>query len=179
MIKVLSENIIEPINVDKVKEHLRISTSDEDNYIKDLISKARDAVEIYLNTSLAIKKYEVILDQLPEDGFGLPFTPVISIEKVQYDFDEDENRVNIGYKYSYSSNRMFFNGVERNDDNMDAFRCVFIAGMNKIPKRIEQALLMLIGHWYENREEVLINVNFVRLPYGAKMLLDQERGVKI
>ena len=180
MLRVLSQHIIEPVSLEAVKEHLRISFSDEDNFLTSLITKVREYVEIYLNQSLAVKQYELILDDLPEDGFNLPFTPIISIDTMQYGFDEEEERIDIGYRYSSSSNRLFFDSsVIRISEPLDAFRCVFTAGMNKIPKRIEQAILMMIGYWYENREEVLINVNFVRLPYGAKMLLDLERGVMI
>ena len=180
LLRTLSENLIEPVSVTEAKEHLRISFSEDDNYLGSLISKVREFVELYLNTSLVNRQLEIIMDDIPDDGFQLPFPPVVSIDAMQYGFDEDDERIDIGYKYSHSSNKIYFNnGITKLDTPIDAFRCVFTVGSNETPKRIKQAILMLIGHWYENREEVLTNVNFIRLPYGAKMLLDQERGFKL
>lgn len=40
-----------------------------------------------------------------------------------------------------------------------------------IPIRLKQAMLLLIGHFYNNREPVLIGVNTTKLPLGFEFLI--------
>lgn len=40
----------------------------------------------------------------------------------------------------------------------------FTAGYNDVPKAITQAILLMVGAWYENREETVIGVSTTSLP---------------
>jgi uncharacterized phage protein (predicted DNA packaging) len=48
-----------------------------------------------------------------------------------------------------------------------------------VPQKWKQAMLLLIGHWYQNRESVNIgNITF-EVPMSTEMLLWQDRKVPI
>ncbi|MFN8493838.1 MAG: head-tail connector protein [Caldilineaceae bacterium] len=57
------------------------------------------------------------------------------------------------------------------------FTCGYGAA-SAVPQIYKQALLLLVGHFYENREEVVVsgNVNMVQLPMAVESLLALDRG---
>lgn len=40
-----------------------------------------------------------------------------------------------------------------------------------LTKDVEQAILLLVGHWYANREEVVVGVSATQVPMGVQALL--------
>lgn len=45
-----------------------------------------------------------------------------------------------------------------------------------VPAKVKQAMLLLIGEWYENRENVVVgNVTATELPFAVKSLLSMDR----
>ena len=51
---------------------------------------------------------------------------------------------------------------------------VYTAGFTELPKAIRQAMLLLIAHWYTNREAVVTgNVAAAEVPVAARTLLNQ------
>jgi hypothetical protein len=49
------------------------------------------------------------------------------------------------------------------------------ATQNAIPATMLQAMRLLIGHWFENREAVTLQTNSAELPMGVQFLLDKVR----
>jgi uncharacterized phiE125 gp8 family phage protein len=51
------------------------------------------------------------------------------------------------------------------------------AASSDIPQSIKHAMLLMIGHWYENRENTItgVGINTHEIPSGAKSLLEQYR----
>lgn len=62
-------------------------------------------------------------------------------------------------------------------DEPHAVRIKFTAGYDddKQPTVIKQACNMIISHWYENRETIVIGSTALELPYGAAALLETKR----
>jgi uncharacterized phiE125 gp8 family phage protein len=60
-----------------------------------------------------------------------------------------------------------------------AIKVTFKAGYGdtaaSVPQRIKQTLLLLIGHWYENREPVVVGNYSTQLPFTLEVLLAQDR----
>lgn len=48
--------------------------------------------------------------------------------------------------------------------------------MTTVPADLRQAILMLVGHYYENREATLVGVSAEEVPYGVQSILDQHRA---
>ena len=45
-----------------------------------------------------------------------------------------------------------------------------------VPETVRHGLMLLIAHWYENRENELMGTISKNLPYGFEALMDYERG---
>ena len=56
---------VEPISLAQAKNFLRVSNTDDDELIGDLISAAREEVEFFTSRSFAIKQFVQVLDSFP------------------------------------------------------------------------------------------------------------------
>jgi len=139
----------------------------EDEKILDMITAAREYCENYTGRALATQTIEAFAD-----GFGalsyieLPKAPLQSVTSVKYkdsagaettltvntdyivDTDSDIGRIVLPYGTSWPTFSPY---------PLNPVRIRYIAGYyasNPAPRSIKQAVLLLIGHWYVNREAV-------------------------
>ncbi len=50
-----------------------------------------------------------------------------------------------------------------------------MAEMEEVPADLRQAVLMLVGHFYENREATLVGISADEVPLGVWDILNQHR----
>jgi uncharacterized phiE125 gp8 family phage protein len=62
-------------------------------------------------------------------------------------------------------------------DRPDAVRIEAEFGMDAVPPAIRQAAILLIGHWYENREAAVLGVSAATVPLAVEALLAPWRMV--
>lgn len=80
----------EPVSLDEVKAHLRVTDSFEDDLIKALIVTARGVVEDRCQRCLMPQTWRLVLDGFPQSGnrmldaIRIPRAPHILVEKVEY-----------------------------------------------------------------------------------------------
>ena len=136
--------------------------NDEDELLSALITTAREFCENFTNRALATQTWELILGGFPHvDYIELPKPPLQSVTSVKYtdyngteatltedsdyivDTDSTPGKIFLPYSKSWPS----FTPYPHN-----AVRIRVTAGYTEIPKAVKQAMLMLLGHWYENRE---------------------------
>lgn len=178
----------EPVTLAQAKLHLRIITaldqtepSEDDAYVSALITAARQAAENSLNRPVALATYE-----LRGDAFDvpLPVSPVAALTSVTYvDAAGVVQTVDpAGYELAGTVDapvlRVAYggawpSGVRGQDDDV---RIQFTAGWSTadLPKPIYQAILLTIGHLYENREDSTA-LNLSELPMGSRYLLTPYR----
>lgn len=167
-IAVVTPAAAEPITLSDAKAHLRVDHNDEDTLIDGLIAAARRYAEGYTRRALAAQVVDVFYDGFPAcSPFDLPMPPVQSIDEVAYmapsddeettleadtyvvDTDAQPARVGLAASASWPAT----------DDRIKTVRIRLTVGPGEgegIPETIRQAMLLLIGHWYENREEVTL-----------------------
>jgi uncharacterized phiE125 gp8 family phage protein len=62
----------------------------------------------------------------------------------------------------------------------DAIKIEYVIGYgaarSDVPQTVRHGLMMLIAHWYENRENELMGTISKTLPHGFEALMDYERG---
>jgi len=161
-------------------------TSAEDDLLESLIAAAREYAESFQNRSYLTTTWELWLDSFPgRDYIELPRPPLASITTVDYyntsnvkatmtasDYFEDTKsepgRLCLGYGKSWPSTTLRpHNGV-----------CVtYVAGETvaaSVKKQWKQAMLLIIGHLYEHREETVERA-LQNIPLGAQALLFMDR----
>lgn len=51
-----------------------------------------------------------------------------------------------------------------------------LSEMTTVPADLKQAVLMVVGHFYENREASLIGISAEEVPFGVRDIIDQHRA---
>jgi len=171
------------ISTANAKLFLKVDISDDDTLIDSLVTAATQSAQEYTNRffiDTTITQYGTTFNDLKE----LYKSPVSSITHIKY-YDDDNvqqtvagtvynvvpaiepTRVELKVDQSYPSVA----------DRSDAVECKYVVGYgaaaSDVPQAIIQAVYLTIGHWYQNRQEVVIGRIASQLPMAAKYLLDQ------
>jgi len=203
-LKLVAACPFEAISLDEAKLHCRIDGNDEDAYIESLVAAAREYVEATLGRVLMPATFEAQFDSWPPSPFELPRSPLRSVTSVKWLSDLDvESTVNsteyrvdtasVPGRVILKSGKAWPAGVLA---EVGAIRVRFVAGYTDglasnaepqevaaaraaIPMRHKQALKLVVGHLYENREAVQIGsgLSATQLPMGVDSLLWVDRVV--
>ena len=98
----------------------------------------------------------IILDRYPETSYRFPILPVRTVESVVC-VQEDGTEVGLtgGTFRPTADERLVVDAwPEGTPRTYDAVTITVTAGTEVVPARWKQAMLLLIGHWYEHRESV-------------------------
>lgn len=176
---------VEPISLAEAKEHLRVEHGDDDTIIARLISVAVATVDARGELGRAM-----VSQTWAQTGYGwrdrveLTMTPVQSLSAVKY-FDTD----NVEQTATLSDFRLIGTALNsyvepvgswpQTFDRPDALKLEYVAGWgdsaSDVPESLRNALLMLVGHWYENREAYADRPP-TAVPMGAMALIGLERA---
>lgn len=182
----------EPVSVAEVKAHTFVDHSADDADIAIKLAAARQLTERYLGRALMTQTLAVVLDRWPAvNHIRLPFAaPCQAIQGVIYrdsaenevswpetnwlkDLHSEPARVVLGCGKTWPS-------ITLSPRNPVEVR--YIAGWMTaadVPAAIKQAILLLVGHWYRNREAVVVaersSIDAKALPMGYEALISAYR----
>lgn len=178
---------IEPLTVAEVATHLRTSADPE---LAAYIIAARQYCETYTRRSFITRTLRYTLDQFPtcESYLALPRPNLLTVTSVQYvdtngdtqtfsssDYSVDTaslpGRIILDYGVSWPSTRCQPNAVTV------TYTAGYGATTDAVPESIKQAMKLLIGDWYENREAKFVGVS-AQENEAVKSLLWSERVVE-
>ena len=178
---------VEPLSLAEARAHIGVFTSDDDAMIASLITAARQSVEAYIRRPICTQTIVLTLDKFPA-VIELPRLPVQSITSINYiddngstqsftDFKADltgdfNATIEPAYDYTFPSTRVESAAVTI---TMVAGYGVPTDSPDLIPFPIKQAILMLIGSMYNNRENEVVGTIVGSLPIGIKWLLNPYR----
>jgi len=185
----LKQPAVEPVSLADAKTHLRVDTDGDDSYISALIVAAREWVEAYCDETLVHTQYLMRLDSFPFE-IELPRPPMstsgtTTAVSVTYTL---ENQTTATLSTSeYRVDRAGKPGVLRTNYNgswpshlldYNAVTVTWWGGRDadgsSVPQRIKNAILWLVGFWYERRMAADA-VNLSEIPFGVKALLDSAK----
>lgn len=176
---------VEPVTTAEAKTHMRITTSDDDTYIATLIIAARRHVEGYMNRALINQTWNYYLNCFPYDKsyIEIPIGNLSSVTSVKYINSADASTTWTATNYivdTYSTpgrivlayNKDWPSFVEK---PVNAVNIEFVSGYGSaataVPETIKQALLLLVEHWFDNREMVS-DLNLKEVPETVEALLN-------
>lgn len=173
--KIITDVATEPITLAEAKAQTRVLSDNDDAFISALISTAREYAESVHGRIYGTKTVEVVSDHV--DGvFNLPFkAESVTINSAKYTDSEGEEHDFGNYCVADEYRSLIVSSLPPTNNLAEINPVVFnlTAGGNP-SKPTKQAMLLLIGHWYENREDTQAG-GLVSIPMGAKTLLDLER----
>ena len=156
----------EPVTLAEAKAQLRVDIDADDDLITGLITAARQMVEQVTRRALLSQDWELRLEKFPgESVIELPLAPLQSVSAITY-----IDKLNVSHTLAASTYQVdaastpgrvaLVEGESWPGDTLRALggvQIAFTAGWTSadaVPQAIRQALLLLVGHLYENREAV-------------------------
>jgi uncharacterized phiE125 gp8 family phage protein len=192
-IRLITAPAAEPITLTEAKEHLRVDHTAEDAKISALILAARQDCEEWTARAFVTQTWELVIDTFPTNEILIPRPPLQSVTSVKYD-DGDGVEQTLGaldYEVDDVSQPGWVVPVTTGWPTsiwtgINSVRIQYVAGYApgtdspidlafNVPGPIKAAILLTLGHLYENRETVVVGTTAVNLPQGAEFLLRQYR----
>ncbi len=179
----------EPVTLTEAKDHLRVDTTDENSLIEDFIEVATDYCEDLQNRAYLTQTWDLTLDGWPVgDIISIPLPPLQSVSSVTYystggtantltagtyivDTSSEPGRLSLAYNETWPTITLRpVNGVVVR----------FVAGYgtaSTVSVRAKQAIKLLVGHMYENRENTAAGGSraLENIPDGVFSLMAFER----
>lgn len=187
--------------LDTVKKHLVVTHSDDDEIIELYRDAAIEHIENTTRRSLPLTEYLFSLDVL-EANMELAMPPIRALSQITYHngtervlMPESDYSINTNYEWA----RICINDSLPSGSDVQitalagygvlstpsAFPYTFpiilgsVGDDMPLPSPLKLAALMLIAHWYENREAVTMGSEGKPVPYSVESLLFKFRNYKV
>ena len=174
----------EPVTLAEAKAFLRLDDSAEDTLVATLIAAARLHIEATTGRALLSQSWRMVLDGWPQErAVRLPVSPLLSLTTVMA-YDEAGGAHAIGlaqFQTEAAPARLLLPATvegmpvlrQRQGIEID-YTAGYGNGASDVPADLRQALLVLVGSWFEHRDSASepIPAGFGRLvaPYRAVRL---------
>lgn len=171
----------EPLSLAETKRNRRVDGIDYDQDLTDLIVAARETAESMTGRQLMPATWLLRLDHFPfSRPLRIPRPPLATVASIKYvdtagveqtidpaiyqvDVAGEPGRIEPAFSKCWPTARAQLNAVT----------VEFTAGYAdaaSVPFMIKRAMLLLVGHWFENREP-LVAGSMVAMPYGVEAIL--------
>ena len=184
-----SEPTTEIVSVFEAREHLRADSGDDDAMISSFLTAAREHIEEASRRAFITQTWKLYLDRWPAvDYITLPRPPLQSVTSIKY---TDKDNVQVTWS---SSNYLVDTASEPGRivlaygaswpttvtlRPMNPIEITYVAGYgggDDVPQRWKQAVLLLAGHWFENREATVVGQTVRSIPFAVESLINLDRG---
>lgn len=181
----------EPVTVTEARAHLNITHAEDDAYISGLITVAREYCEQVCNRALVNSTWKAFYDDFATLALPLPASSITHLKyyddigsaavtlattEYQSDLNAIPGLIYLAYgKYWPTVNLRPTSGVEVQ------FVGGYGAAASAVPASIKHAMKLLIGHWYEHREDVALSdgrmpATAIGVPRAVDSLLANNRA---
>lgn len=190
--KIVTQVLTEPVSLSEARKHLRIEAfgspakHPDDRYVEGLIAASREWCEQYTRRALATQTVDYALNGFPE-VIELPLAPLQSVTSITY-LDQAGTSQTLStsvYYIDYFDSKIYLNSNQvwpATSNRENSVIVEYVAGYDEedtpLPNPIKSAILLLVGSFYENRQEDQMagtRVSFNSLPMGVYNLLQPYR----
>lgn len=189
-LKVATPPAVEPVTLAEAKHHCRIDGTADDAYVSSLIVAARQWVEAYMDEALIHQQLVMRLDGFPPE-ITMPKPPMATAGtttaiSLTYTLNENGQTATLSttaYRVDRDSRpgalRPLYGGSW--PSYLEDYNSVTVswwagrgADASSVPQSVRNAILMLVGVWYERRMAADAAA-LTEVPFGVKALLDSAR----
>lgn len=154
---------VEPVTLQEAKDHLRLDTDAHDAMLQVQIQAAREHVEMFTRRQLVTATYLLTMPVFAP-VILLPFPPLHAVMQVQYRDPQGVLTVLPPEAYTVETQtepgRLYVTTIPAYGAALDAVQVTFEAGYGvsgaDVPARARQAILLLVGDFYEHAEGQMI-----------------------
>ncbi len=145
----------EPVSLPLAKQHCRVLANDEDTLIAGYIKAAREWVEEYSGRVLVQREITETVD-----AFGsyleISARPIVSVDSIEYIDTDGAPQPFTDFTANIARHplRIFPTGSWPTLGTNGYATVTYTAGYGEgeAPQPLAQAMLLLVGHWYSNRD---------------------------
>jgi len=176
----------EPVTMEEAKQHLRVDVSDDDGLIAGYVLAARRYIESQTGP-LMQQTWDYTVDrEWPMVGgfyaIRLPFSPCSSVTSVSYVDTAGASQtlsaglyqtvLNVPIPYIAKAYNQSWPAI-RDVPAAITVRAVYGYGASPgaVPDPLRQAILLMVGRFYEHREEVVVGAIPSSVPMGVEALI--------
>lgn len=192
MLKLVTPPATPVVSLADAKRHLRVLHDDDDGYIEALVETAIgliDGADGWLGRALGEQTWEYSLDRFPCPDANsragrllIPLAPLVAVDAVEYTGSDGADATITGFRlFGVGSTQPGYilpatgNSWPSTVCEPEVVRITFKAGYESLPAGIKHAILLMVGHWYENREAVT-EAKLSDLPMAVEALLMPHRN---
>lgn len=169
-LRVVTAATAEPVTLAEAKKYLRVDVTDDDTLITALITAAREHVEHASGRSWATQTLELTFEEFG-GALELEQGPVTAITSIKYiDTSGVERTLGAGEYVLRGEIVQEVDAWPATYATEDAVKVRYTVGETVIPQAVKTAILVMLAHLYENRE------NAGEIPTTVRRLLN---GVKV
>ena len=177
-----------PVTLTEAKAHLRVEHDSENAYIFTLIAAATDEAERWTRRQFVTATWDEYLDAFP-DTILVKHPPLQSVTEIKYvdtegvpqtladtlytvDAHSFKGRIVPAFGLSWPSVRSVVNAVQL------TYKAGYGDDAADVPAAIREAILLRVGGFYLNHEDVVIGTIATELPLASRCLLRPFRVVE-
>lgn len=176
MLTLISGPALPIVSVQEAKAHCRVDGSDEDMLIQTLIAAATGHLNGYvgiLGRAIGAQTWELTLDRFPAE-IELGLGPVQSVTSIIYTDESGTDQTLDPGQYDVSFTRGLIAPVPgaawpEHARKYDCIRVRFVT-VADVPEPVRQAVLLMVGHWFNEREATSA-ATLSEIPMGVHSLL--------
>ena len=177
---------ITPVTLSEAKSYLGITHTEDDTMIKILISASTAWCEQYCYRKMITQTWKVFYQNWPVE-IKLPFGNLQSVTHIKYTDTDGTQSTFSNTLYGVDTNsipgRVVLNYQQTWPDDelapLNPIEVQFVTGYGAattdVPEDIRNAIMLMVGHWYENREPVVVGTIVSNIPLSVSSLLYNHR----
>ena len=178
--KIITEPAVEPVTLEQVKNHSRITHIEDDSWLLMAMVVARQYVEKTCELSLITQTRRTTFDGFRKPWLTLAYGPTLSISAIEYYDQTNTLQTLANYQAALESNPCLIVPApgqpwpQTMPNKMDAVKVTYVAGYGdpeNVPAALKQAILLLVDHWYSNRSAIEMG-SPGPIPFGVDSLIN-------